>query len=180
MAEIKSTLDLVLERTRHLKMSADEKRQQQAAQFERSLAGLVQRCLDGALRPEEAQVELRRLEGSAGGLPVRRLLAESIVAHLDSEQKNEPLLALLGQESPLAPKLIVASLEKLRGELDRAEIARQMELLTALRQRHGIEGTAVLVNLDADAQWKDERGQCLDAWRQALAAEIGRLPTDAR
>jgi len=46
MAEVKSTLELVMERTRHLTLTEDEKREQAVAEFKGSLGGLLQKVQD--------------------------------------------------------------------------------------------------------------------------------------
>ena len=62
MAEIKSALELVMERTRHLRQSEEEKQEQAAAEFRKGISGLVQKFLDGALTPERFREDLRLLQ----------------------------------------------------------------------------------------------------------------------
>ena len=49
MAEIKSTLELALERTKHLVMSEEEKKQMQAEGYLEKIPGHVQKFLDGQM-----------------------------------------------------------------------------------------------------------------------------------
>jgi hypothetical protein len=53
MAEIKSTLDLVLEKTKHLKLSAEEKAEMQMQDFLKKVPGYVIQILDLSLMPEQ-------------------------------------------------------------------------------------------------------------------------------
>ena len=53
MAEIKSTLDLVLEKTRDMTLSSDEKQQQQREAIETRFRGLLQKYIDGSLTREQ-------------------------------------------------------------------------------------------------------------------------------
>ena len=64
MGEIKSTLDIVLEKTKHLKLSQDEKRAQKSKEFEKRLMGLLQKYLDQLLNLHQLQKELNRLKKS--------------------------------------------------------------------------------------------------------------------
>jgi hypothetical protein len=173
MAEIKSTLDLVLERTRHLRLSPGEKRAQQQVQLGRSLAGVVQRCADGVLRLDAARQELRALERSSG-FPVLRPLVEAILAHLDPEQDDPRLLPLLAQETGVALQRLVESVERLRAQLDTAGAERQADIATTLLQRRGIGGSSLVVNLGADTEWARRRASITAAWRQRLAEELER------
>ena len=63
MAEVKSTLELVMERTRHMTLSEEDKREQALAEFKKSLGGLLQKVQDGVLGPEHFT---NRPEGFAG------------------------------------------------------------------------------------------------------------------
>ena len=52
MGEIKSTLDLVMEKTRHLTLSQKEKEEQKQIEVNKRLKGLLQKYQDNLLRKE--------------------------------------------------------------------------------------------------------------------------------
>ncbi len=62
MAEIKSTLDLVMEKTRNLRFSSQEKREIQMEEARRAFNGLLQKYLDGQLELEAVQLGVAGLE----------------------------------------------------------------------------------------------------------------------
>jgi len=61
MAEIKSTLDLVLERTRHLTLSAVEKGEIEVREALKKVSGYLSRYRDGVLSLEALLKEMRGL-----------------------------------------------------------------------------------------------------------------------
>jgi hypothetical protein len=61
MAEIKSTLDLVLEKTKHLKLSAEEKAEMQMQDFLKKVPGYVIQILDLSLMPEQLLDKIKAL-----------------------------------------------------------------------------------------------------------------------
>lgn len=155
MGEIKSTLELVLERTRHLTLSAAEREAQSAAARRRSAAGLVQGYLDGRLKGDELK---RSLEG-IGGTPAEgaAALRQAVLERLDLEGDPQPLLELL--EAPLglgtaALREVLAGYAAAVEEGSAAAAERQRETLARV---YGIRGAAVVPNPEADPDWIHER-----------------------
>lgn len=58
MGEIKSTLDIVMEKTKHLSMTAEEKQAGKIEEIESALKGLVQKYQDRVLKPEQYRGEM--------------------------------------------------------------------------------------------------------------------------
>ena len=92
MAEIKSTIDLVMERTRNLTMSDEDRHRQAAAKLMGSVNGLTQKYLDGQLDVEKFRSEFSRLEGSAEG---KSSVVAELAKRLDPMGDNVLLLDLL-------------------------------------------------------------------------------------
>ena len=62
MGEIKSTLDLVMEKTKHLSLSDEEKQSQKKAELEKRVNGLLQKYQDQVLSLEQLLGEYTRLK----------------------------------------------------------------------------------------------------------------------
>ena len=62
MGEIKSTLDLVMEKTRHLTFSREEKDSQKKDEVHKRLKGLVQKYQENLLRKDRLEKELDSLK----------------------------------------------------------------------------------------------------------------------
>jgi hypothetical protein len=57
MGEIKSTLDLVMEKTKDLTLSSEEKKAQKQKEIENRIKGLLQKYQDGFLSKSELKTE---------------------------------------------------------------------------------------------------------------------------
>jgi len=174
MGEIKSTLDLVLERTRHLSLSPEERAQQQRDELEKRLQGLLQQYEDGAFAVD---VLVKRIGALQAELNVddAHLVIAGIAKRLDPDQDNQARLTLL---STLAPALASPIATALAAHRERQAGIRQEGEARArayLVQTHEIQGSAVIANPEKDPQ-------CLAALaglRQETAAQIAAIAQPA-
>ena len=145
MGEIKSTLDLVMERTRHLSFSDEERTRQQKDAFDKRLQGLLQQVADGALTVD---VVIDRIAALQAELNVngRQPVAAGIVGRIDPDRDNRTWLDLLALLDPAvcAPlENVLADYRKNRSALLRSGEER---LRDRLARDHGISGSAVIPN----------------------------------
>ncbi len=170
MAEIKSTLDLVMERTRHLSQSTAEKEAQRRGDFEKRLQGLLQQYADGALTAKGFSERASALQSEAG-IESQHLVTQVVIRRIDPNQDSGPWLTLL---EPLSPG-ICASLKEILAGYER----RQTDLLKAgketLRQeldrRHGIAGSAVVPNPLSSPAYQED----IAALKQETLSQIDAL-----
>ena len=62
MGEIKSTLDLVLEKTKNLTLSSEEKAEQKQKEIENRIKGMMQKYQDGVLFSEQLKIDYQKLQ----------------------------------------------------------------------------------------------------------------------
>jgi hypothetical protein len=174
MAEIKSTLELVMERTRHLTLSEDEKREQALAEFKKSLSGLLQRFQDGALTLDHFREDLRRLRESlqvtGGGV-----VFDEIVKRLNLDGDNAWAFELLAGAVGTGSEGIAAVCGEYRETLVKMAGNRIEEIRKSLQKRRGISGTAVIPNLAADPDWTADQQRLHDQFELILRRELGKL-----
>ena len=94
MGEIKSTLDLVMEKTRHLTLSQKEKEGQKQIEVNKRLKGLLQKYQDNLLREEQLGQELESLRKTFD-LNVNEMLSHILLDGLKLGSSNVSLLELL-------------------------------------------------------------------------------------
>ena len=94
MAEIKSTLDIVMEKTKHLTLSSEEKAEMQLQDFLKKTPGYMGRILDGTLTPEQLLNEIEALPGVLAK-SARREIARQFSQVLDLTEKSDPLIPAL-------------------------------------------------------------------------------------
>ena len=180
MAEIKSTLDLVLERTRHLSLTADEKKEHHTRSVKQKCRGLVQRYGDKAINAEQLRRELAVLERDDPHYHAT-LLFEVILEMLDLVGGTPGLDDLLGQLFRVDLRPLVQVGQDYRRAREAAE-ARRRDQARAELDDFGISGSAVVACLDGDRPWiriqeslQAEYGQRLEREKQRLRGMIDQM-----
>jgi hypothetical protein len=174
MAEIKSTLEMVMERTRHLTQSEEEKREQAAADFRKNLSGLLQKFQDGVLTPDHFREDLHRFQDSAHATD-SAIIPEEICKRLDLDGDNAWVLNLLTDAFGIRPQGIATVFSRYREALDDLAGKKSNEIRKDLAEEHGISGTAVVPNLTANEHWTAEKQHLRNRFQSILAQEIDRL-----
>jgi hypothetical protein len=152
MGEIKSTLDIIMEKTKGLSMSAEEKAAFQKEETEGRVRGLLQKYIDGVFDPDRLKAELEGLGKTRQTMAmafVRTACLERIEPGFDSSR----LLDLLQDLAGLDPTPIYNVLSKYDDEVLRNRKKRSKELLKRLK-KSGISGSAVIPHIEADAEWE--------------------------
>jgi len=155
VAEIKSTLDLVMERTRNLTLSSEEKLAQKQLETGNRIKGLVQKFQDGLLTDNQLKIEYESLKKESNLLD-DSLLVKEILTRLDPDQDNHILLEALEDCCRLDTATIRAIVDDYRVTHNRAAQKRSAQLKEDLAQNKSISGSAVIPNLDADEQWRQK------------------------
>lgn len=147
MGEIKSTLDLVMEKTRHLTLSREERDARQEEETRKTLRGLIQKYRDQLLREEQFLEELWKLKTGH----VREMLAKEILARIEIEKENEQFLKLLEFACGLEVENLKVILTGFSARRDALIAGLSREAKNRLKKDSEISGSAVVPNLEADA-----------------------------
>jgi len=156
MAEIKSTIDLIMERTKSLAASPQERESYQRQEREKRLRGLVQRLLDDNITLDGVKDELAKEKKNSSAAEVTGVLKSALAVHVDPEADNERLFRYVSE-------LVGTPGDRLRETLAACrEEAISRKAVLAERQTNelestGISGSAVLPNAEADPQGKARR-----------------------
>ena len=169
MAEIKSTLDLVMERTRHLSMSSEEKTQQQRVDFEKRLAGLLQKFDDKALKVADLLNQIKRLQEEMK-MSEPKVVEKAVLTRIDPDQDNDHWLTLIDGLTPPARvslKNILTTYNDKKAELYQNSVH---ALLNRFNRYHGITGSAVMPNPQKDPQYQKDLAALLSEIQAKIAA----------
>lgn len=172
MAEIRSTLDIIMEKTKGLTMSEKEKKAFKEQEMAGKVKGLIQKFLDGILDMDQLKGEVARL-GEKGGDMVKRLIREESVSRIEPEGDNEPLLRVLGEVTGSDVDSLSKVLKEFQQRFEREKDTREKELRKELEQQ-GISGSAVVPNINADAEWSDYVSEMRNAFQKRLTSYIQR------
>ena len=152
MAEIKSTLDLIMEKTRNLLPSEEEKKALLEKEWAGKIRGLVLRVLDGVMTPKALRSEIASSPAPAG-INTGDLLKGELIGKIDPDKDNERifhLLETLCHEDTAGLKSLIGAYREQVGE-KKASLA---TLALAGLASRGITGDAVLPNVEADEAFR--------------------------
>ncbi|HAJ26574.1 MAG TPA: hypothetical protein DCG53_04910 [Syntrophus sp. (in: bacteria)] len=160
MAEIKSTLDLIMEKTKNLTLTEEEKKAIHTKEVKSRVRGWFQRYGDGSLTIRDLK---EYMEKERATFPeAEPLLREECLAHVDPEADNQKIFQMMDEVLGIdyAPfQLLVDDFnnETLRHRTEEARNA--LDILHV----QGISGTSVTPNLNLSPAWKafldNARGQ---------------------
>jgi len=171
MAEIKSTLDLVMERTKNFTLTDGEKRELRRRELEGRLRGLAQKSLDGRLTVEETKGEFNSIVAGRQE-EARELMKEVLADHIDPEGDHCRLLAILRVVLGMETGPLEEAFRGLQKEIAsaREEYLERMKEDLATRQ---VSGTAVVPNISRSTEWQEFR-------KKSAAALKGRLLSQSK
>jgi len=153
MAEIKSTLDLVMEKTRDMVQSPEEKERRRREELENKARSLVLKIQDGRLKPQDLP---RSLDDPGREEEQTRVLVQILAGNLALDGENEILLEAIRLISGPSHADDLRGLE----DLFQAYASSLADLETAVRKTvrmelkdKGISGSAIEPNIKKDARW---------------------------
>jgi len=154
MAEIKSTRDLIMERTKHLTMTDEEKRALHLRELRGKIKGWVQKCIHGTMDISRLQEEIEQEKTKEPELLPG--LSQELLDRIDPDGENDVLFHILESVVHRDTAAMREIIDQFRTEL--AEKAREKTDKTKndLAQR-SISGSAVAPNLNRDPEWKRDR-----------------------
>jgi hypothetical protein len=177
VAEIKSTLELILEKTRHMSLSEEEKEEIRTRDLVGRLRGLIQKGLDGTLSVSQVQAEIEA-ERKKNPLTDRHLMAE-LVARIDPDGETERVFAIMEAVTGLDPAPFRRVISECRQDVERLR-DRSAENHRRALQKKGVTGSAVLPNPARDPAWQNASEERKAACRRQLDAMAGTRTTSVR
>jgi hypothetical protein len=176
MGEIKSTLDLVMEKTRHLTLSQEEKDAQTKVEVHKRLKGLVQKYQDNLLRKEQLEKELDILKKTYA-MDVDQILLNLLLSGLEPGRHYKMYLELLNEICGLNVSGLEKIFQDFKGAVKSAAERRVHEIKADLEKKRFIRGAAVVPNLEGDREWLSMLVDIKGRYDQILSREKGRLAT---
>ena len=168
MAEIRSTLDIIMEKAQNLTVTDEDKKEFAEREVRGRIHGLFQKYLDGILSTEQVKKEMESFEEDGKSIAKKELL-DSCLDAMRVEGENQPLFEILDLllKCDIKPvlDLIDEFREKQREERGRREAARLQAL-----EAWGVSGSAVIPNLGADPMWRDFLSDMQHKFQEKLKA----------
>lgn len=184
MAEIKSTLDIVLEKTKHLVLTPEERRAMERREHLEKVPGIIQRFLDDAWTLEQMTEACRSIP-SEFQEEARREIVRKLLVALTPEGTGEKIVTALKafacpEDAPYLER--VARLVMPDPASGDSWDTQRGRLLARLAEK-GITGDAVHVTPAVDPRWRatqETLARALDSlkseWLASLNAEAAPRP----
>jgi hypothetical protein len=151
MAEIKSTLDIIMEKTKGLTMTEEEKKVFHKREIEGKVRGLLQKFVDGFIHPEQLKDEISALD-EAQYAGARDALLRECVDRIEPGAENGPFLDVLEHTAGMDTTPIQKILMEYDHDIEKKKMYREQVLRENL-EGLGFSGTAVIPNIHADQVW---------------------------
>lgn len=170
MAEIKSTMDIIMEKTQGLTMSEEEKAEYRRQELSGKVRGLIQKFLDSILDLDKLKAEIGLLSDYPRDI-VEITLIEEAIPHMELGEENEPIYRILegivGMHSRPVLDIETACLEQVEGEKKVFEKSLKEKI-----KEKGISGSAVIPNLEADPAWKQFLSDQNEVFRAKISSHL--------
>jgi hypothetical protein len=157
MAEIKSTLELALERTKKMAISEKEKKEIRQKKLLEKATTLFHRYREGHAPLSELRKEIERMDGRTSAAVKDFLLSQWIDA-LSLEDEDERLIKGIEwlkngclEETPQRFRHLSS---QYREEMEKIRQETRTQLVEALK-REGIAGSAIEPNVEGNLLWKE-------------------------
>jgi hypothetical protein len=172
VGEIRSTLDLVLEKTRNLTLSEEEKRNLAREEVDKKTRAIIGKYLDNLLPLNRIKEELESIESSEPDLPYK-LFTVHLLAHVDLDIDISAILSALKEVVGFDTAPLEALQQEYKAEKEVARRSFAEDTLSAIKER-GISGSAVVPNLDGISEWVQFQRELSERYRE----KIGELRED--
>jgi hypothetical protein len=151
MAEIKSTLEIIMEKTKDLTFTDEEKKALRKKEVQGKVRGFITKFMDGVMNLESLVQGMASFEGDDQA-PAHEMIVDECISRIDPEVDNTGIFDILAHVTTIDISLLQTSLTDFLKELDHERDVREQALNKRLREK-GFSGSAVLPNLKADPEW---------------------------
>ena len=153
MTEIKSTLDLILEKTKHMTITDEEKAELRQKEIRRKIKGWIQKYKDHTLKLDTLRKELNQTEQEYDTENVKNLMKIDLILSVQPEQDNTPIYELLEQLLGENTDILSRLLDTFYQRIDEEKKRIAAKIGSTLAEK-GISGSAVIPNPFSDAEWE--------------------------
>ena len=170
MAEIKSTLDIIMERTKNLTMTDTEKASLRRKDAECKVKGWIQKYEDGAIKLDALRSEFKKEQKEYP--EVGHILKSQLIACLRLNGDNGKILRLLEEVLGIRINIIEDIIQSHMKEMDILRSSRIESLREELKKR-GIYGSAVVANPEHEGNWQKTMLEAESNLKKQLESLVG-------
>ena len=170
MGEIRSTLDIIMEKTKDLTMSEEEKAEFQNREVAGKTKGLIQKFFDGIINLDRLRIEAASIKGENRQM-FDQVIKKELINRIELEGNSGPVFTILESVTDMDTAPIREILIDFRSRLEmKRDLAGRS--LKEILQEKGVSGSAVSPNLNADQEWNDYVSKLNGAFREEVERAI--------
>jgi len=151
MAEIKSTLDIIMEKTKKLTMTEEEKEELRRTELAEKAKGWVQKYMDNLIKQEKLKSELNK-EGKDKYSELQEILKNELLERLQPDGDNVKIFQLIKGILDIKKDPFVKIISEFQKEAAR-ERSKRLEYMKKHLTKKSFFGSAVIPNLGHDTEW---------------------------
>ena len=146
MGEIRSTLDIIMERTKGLTLTEEEQEDLRHKELAGKIKGWVQKYLDDLVNLETLKLELKK------EAELQEILKRELQGRLEPDGNNVKIFQLIKGLLGIKKDPFVKIINKFQEEATR-ERSKRLEYMKKQLTKGRIFGSAVIPNLGHDTEW---------------------------
>jgi len=166
MSEIKSTLEIIMEKTKDLTLTEEEKKEFKHKDMAGKIKGVIQKFLDGILDLNRFKIEIAALEKDNRDM-VTLLVIDELLPRISPDEDNTLFLQILDTREGIDTTPIKEILADFEKRLAKERAVHEKELMKSLKNK-GISGSAVIPNLNADPDWVNKISEMSKEFEERL------------
>jgi len=166
VGEIKSTLEIIMEKTKDLTLTEEEKKEFKQKDMAGKIRGIIQKFLDGILDLNRFKMEIAALEEDNQDMVTRLVIDESL-QKISPEDDNTLVLQILDTREGIDTASIKEILTGFKERLSEEKAVYEKGLMKSLKNKE-ISGSAVIPNINADPHWIDNISEIKKAFEERL------------
>jgi hypothetical protein len=168
MAEIRSTLDIIMEKAKNLTVTDDDKKDFVEKEVQGRIKGLFQKTLDGILSTQQLKTEMAAFDEEQRPIAEKGLRAACLTA-MTVEGDNQPLFEMLDQLLGCDIKPLLDKIDEFQKQQEKEHEKRTGAQIQTLKE-WGVSGSAVIPNLRANPSWRAYLSDMADKFQEKLDA----------
>ena len=171
MGEIKSAVELAMEKTKGFHLSREEMNKLKEEEMQSKAHGLVNRFLEVDFHLKEVEKELSKFSPEDRG-QIEKLMKEYLAEAIQLERDNELIfqgIAALGQASHSFKGEIQQLVEDYQEQKGKSYVKTEKNLV-AKWEKQGISGSAVQAKVEGSPEWENALSGFTPAFEERLRA----------
>jgi hypothetical protein len=166
MAEIRSTLDIIMEKAGNLTVTDEDKKSFAEKEIQGRVKGLFQKYLDGILSIQQLKTEMASFDDEQQ-TSAKKELRTACLAAMTVEGDNQPLFEMLVQLPGCDTKPFLDRIDEFQEQL-KNEHSKRTEAQLGTLKGLGVSGSAVIPNLKANPSWRSYLSHLEDRFQEKI------------